>query len=698
MQSPVYLAHLFPRRPLAGPSSTIPFPFMSRFYRVLAGLLLATPSLWAQTLASRPASSEPDIVQDATASCVKAHLRTAQRSPTTTVRHRQKMERYDVKYYKLDIALENNSRNVGGNVRMLAQNLTQPLDSVAFELYSTFTIDSIVVNGRRSPGLRRAGSDVTAALPQSVPANTLFSTLIYYRGTAPSGNSAAIGNALSTRFVNGYGVNVTWSLSEPFSAHEWWPCKQVLTDKADSLDVWITTSSVNKVGSNGVLERVTPQLGNKSRYEWKHRAKPINYYLVSVAVAPYVEYVNYANPAGGPRIPIVNYVYNQAALDFYRTEIDRTPGFLENFSSLVGLYPFATEKYGHSMAPMGGGMEHQTMTTQDGFSFTLTAHELFHQWFGDNVTCASWEDIWLNEGFASYGEYLSLTRFPLPNFTARQWMNRAHTNALQFPGGSVRVPDTTNVGRIFSSRLSYQKGAAVVHMLRYLLNDDTKFFRALRTYQTTYSGRTARTIDLQRIFEVEAGQPLQYFFDQWYSGQGYPTFNVRWNQVDQNFYLRTTEAVSMPTVTPFFDTEVDYTLSFTDGTTQTVRLRQSQLVSSFTVPVSKTVASVDVDVDQWILNGAGTSVRDNALVLSTAAARTTQLTVYPNPCRETLQLPNLTTRALAEVTDATGRVLLRQAVDPLHTQLDTRALAAGLYHLRLTANNGEVSLARFVRE
>ncbi|MBO0359024.1 T9SS type A sorting domain-containing protein [Hymenobacter sp. BT186] len=680
---------------------------MPRFYLLILSMLLAGPSLRAQQPQPRP--GVPNIGADAAFSCALAHERAALRQPTTTVRHRQKMDRYDVKYYKLDLALENNSRNVSGNVRMLARTV-QPLDSVAFELYPTYTIDSVVVNGRRSPGVRRAGPDVTAALPLGVAANTLFSTLIYYRGTAPSGQSAAIGNALSTNTAPTYGVNVTWSLSEPFSAHEWWPCKQVLTDKADSVDVWVTTSSSNKVGSNGVLQRVTALPGSKSRYEWKHRAKPIAYYLVSVAVAPYIEYVNYANPTGGPQIPIVNYVYNQAALNTFRTEIDRTPGFIENFSSLIGLYPFASEKYGHSMAPIGGGMEHQTMTTQDGFTFTLTAHELFHQWFGDNVTCNSWEDIWLNESFASYGEYLSLNAFAAtaPR-TAQDWMEEAQYYAryryagggqwTPMLGGSVRVPDTTNVGRIFDYYLTYKKGATVVHMLRYLLNDDVKFFRALRTYQATYSGRTARTIDLQRVFETEAGRPLQYFFDQWFAGQGYPTFNVRWNQVGQNFYLRNTETVSMGTATPFFDTELDYRLVFTDNTTQTLRLRQNQLVSSYSIPVTKTVLRLEVDPNQWILKGDGTTVRDNSLVLSSrAAAALTRLTVYPNPCRETLLIADLTTRAVAEVTDATGRVLLRQNVSPLTAQLDTRRLAAGLYHLRLTASDGAVSLARFVRE
>ncbi len=685
---------------------------MQRLYLVLS-MLLAAASLSAQNATSQLVAAS--FTSNASLSCAHSHQQAALRRPATTVRHRQQMDRYDVQYYKLDLNLENNSRDVSGSVRMLARTLAQPLDSVAFELYPTFTIDSVVVDGQRAPGLRRAGSDVTAALPRMVAANTRFSTLIYYRGTAPNGNTAAIGNALNTASTIRYNnitvnYNVTWSLSEPFSAHEWWPCKQVLTDKADSLDVWVTTSRRNKVGSNGVLARVTNLPGDKSRYEWKHRAKPIAYYLVSVAVAPYIEYVTYANPVGGPRIPVVNYIYNQAVLDYYQPEIDRTPGFIENFSSLVGLYPFASEKYGHSMAPMGGGMEHQTMTTQAGFNFTLTAHELMHQWFGNNVTCGSWEDIWLNESFASYGEYLALDRFPGANIPpARQWLAEAQYYArnryvgngqwVPRPGGSVRVPDTTNVGRIFDYYLSYKKGATVVHMLRYLLNDDVKFFRALRTYQTTYSGRTARTRDLQRILEAEAGRPLQYFFDQWFAGEGYPTFEVRWNQVGSDFYLRTTETVSMPTVTPFFDTELDYRLTFTDSSTQTLRLRQSQLTSAFTVPVSKTVARIEVDPSLWVLKGVGTTGRDNTLILTTnATARATRFTVYPNPCRETLVLANLTTRATAEVTDATGRVLLRAPVDPLTAQFNTHSLAAGLYHLRLTAPNGTVSLARFVRE
>ncbi|MGY3087313.1 hypothetical protein ACVWYF_000339 [Hymenobacter sp. UYAg731] len=684
-------------------------------YALITSALLSAPApLLAQSTSSAP--QQIAAGPDAGLVCAAGRIANAQRTATSSVAHRAKMNRYDVKYYKLDLNLENTSLNIAGSVLMRVRVGNQALDSLAFELYqapagsptgtATLLIDSVVVNGKRSPGTRRVGQDVTARLAQVAPANALADARIYYHGTAPSGNSAAIGNGLSNHTLGQIGstyipYDITYSLSEPFSAHEWFPCKQVLTDKADSSDVWVTTTLPNKVGSNGVLTRTVTLPNNKVRYEWKSR-HPIDYYLISVSVAPYVEYVNYAHPTGGPTVPIVNYLYNQAALTYYQAEIDRTPGFIENYSSLVGLYPFANEKYGHSMAPLGlgGGMEHQTMTTQDGFFFNLTAHELFHQWFGDNVTCASWEDIWLNEGFASYGEYLSYQAFSTPA-TARTWMDNAHGTAQQ-NSGSVYVADTTNVNRIFSTALTYKKGAAVIHMLRYLLNDDVKFFRALRTYQTTYRASTARTADLQRIFEAEAGRSLTYFFQQWFRGNGYPTFIGRWNQVGSTVVLRVTETASAPTLTPFFDTEVDYRLNFTNGTSQTVRLHQTQAVQLFQFAATGTVSNITVDPDQWILDLPTTApIRDNALALATrATAGVVPLTLFPVPCHDQLQLAAVpATTARVEVVDATGRVVLRQALRTAQPQLDTHTLTPGLYYLRLLGPAGDMlGRGQFVRE
>ena len=674
-----------------------------RFQAFLLSLLLGLATA-ASAQPAAPVLEATELVAAGRA-CAQAHLRqgtATQALPVASVRHRQKMARYDVQWYKLDLALENNARDVAGSVLLRVRVGTQALDSLAFELYqapvgslagaATLLIDSVVAGGRRSPGVRRQGQEATAALAQPAAAGSVLDARIYYHGTAPNGNTAAIGNALNTKSsynLNGvaHPYNVTWSLSEPFSAHEWFPCKQVLTDKADSAAVSVTTTLPNKVGSNGVLRRTVLLPGNKVRYEWSTR-HPIDYYLISVAVAPYVEYRGTANPVGGPAVPILNYVYDQSALAYYKAQFDLIPGFIENYSSLFGRYYFADEKYGLALAPIGGGMEHQTLTTQDGLTFTLTAHELFHQWFGDNVTCASWEDIWLNEAFASYGEYLSLQAFSTAQ-NARDWMDGAQSYAHDAINGSVRVPDTTSVGRIFNYNLTYKKGAAVVHLLRYLCHDDARFYRVLRTYQSQYSGGTARTTQLQALFETELGQPLGYFFQQWYRGEGFPTFNVRWNQdAGGNLYLQVAETASVPAVTSFFQTEVDYTLHFQNGSSQVVRLSQTQATQGFLLPVGSAVRSVEVDAAGWLPDLPGTVQQDAALAVPAAPAGQ-PLLPFPNPCRELLTLASYAPlEATAEVLDATGRRVLRQPVP--QAQLDTRALAPGLYYVRLLGAGGEL--------
>ena len=634
----------------------------------------------------------------------------AQAGPGVSAHHRQLMDRYDVKFYRLDLTLTNTSRAIAGSALMRVQVGAQPLDSLAFELYqapsdslptaATLVIDSVVAGGRRAPGVVRRGQAATAALAAPAPAGTLLDARIYYHGTAPHGNTNAVGNAFDTadhyrRNGVDYPYHVTWSLSEPFSAHEWFPCKQVLTDKADSSAVFITTDLPNKVGSNGVLARTVLLPNNRVRYEW-HERHPIAYYLISVAVAPYVEHVTYAQPAGGPRLPIISYVYDPATLAFYQADIDRTAGFIENYSRLFGTYFFADEKYGHAMAPIGGGMEHQTMTTLGYFEFTLVAHELFHQWFGDNVTCASWEDVWLNEGFASYGEYLSLQAFSTPA-AARAWMDDAQARAQSNLTGTVRVPDTTSVSRIFNSNLSYKKAAAVIHLLRYLCHDDARFYRVLRQYQSQFSGRTARTADLQRLFEAELGQPLDYFFQQWYRGEGFPAFNVRWNQGGSTLFVQVAETASVPASTPFFQTEVDYQLTFQDGTTRLVRLSQTQASQSFSVAVSGAVVAITVDPDGWLPDLPG-SVQP-APALATRAATGPAPALYPNPCYDELIISNLADNATAEVYDATGRLVLRQALPPARPAVRTQALAPGLYLLRLHGPAGEVlSQGRFEKQ
>jgi aminopeptidase N len=438
-----------------------------------------------------------------------------------------------------------------------------------------------------------------------------------YSGTPPTAGDNPFGDAgMSNASSPSWGNQITWTLSQPFSAYEWWPCKQSLRDKLDSVEVHLTVPANCKAGSNGVLQNVVENLPSSLiRFEWKHR-HPIDYYLVSAAVGKYVDYQIYAHPPGQDSILIQNYVYdNPQTLINFQDEINETAAFIELFSSLFGPYPFRNEKYGHCMAPFSGGMEHQTMTTQGTFNATLTAHELAHQWFGDHVTCGSWADIWVNEGFATYSEFLMLQNL-YPAQAAAE-MNSNHTASMQQTGGAIWVSDSLNSTRIFSSRLSYSKGAAFIHTLRYLINNDSLFFAGLRLYLNRFAGRTALGLDLKAALEEVSGVNLDDAFEQWYFGEGYPSYSLRWNTGNGDLFLRLSQNASSPAITPLFTTPVEIRFTRTGLSDTIIRIpvnsaNELQLISG----MGNVSGSPTVDPGNFLINKTTLVQKDPTLVIT----------------------------------------------------------------------------------
>jgi aminopeptidase N len=561
-------------------------------------------------------------------------------SSISSPQHRHRMRQYDVTFYWLDLHIERTSTYVEGNVLIKAKSLVSQLDTFAFELDQAMQVDSIFVDGQLVPLTRLSlanRNERNLLLPNPISQGHYFTVKIFYHGTPPVGGSA-IGSGMNNGTSPTWGNRVTWSLTQPYTANHWFPCKQELEDKADSVYFYITTSVENKAGSNGILVGIdTLNGGTQVRYRWITRY-PIAYYLIAVAVARYVDY-SFTTNINGKNVLVQNYVYdNPGTLVYYKSQIDTTGPLLQYFSALFGEYPFSDEKYGHCMAPFSGGMEHQTMTFQGFFFFTLTAHELLHQWFGDYVTCGTWRDIWLNEGFASYGEYLVLNHFDSYS-AAQQWMGDAHSNVMSQPGGSVYVDDTTNVNRIFSGRLTYDKGAAVIHTLRHIIQNDSLFFAGLRTYLQTYAFDVATTPQFQQVMEQVTGMNLQSFFDEWIYGEGYPTYSVRWNQIGSDLILEITQTTSMPSVTPLFTTPMEYKILRTQGDT-IVRLTQTQNTQTFVIPISGTVTGIVVDPDNDVINRIGSVIKDTTLtsVIPSTVAAPVNWQIYPNPFSHTLCL------------------------------------------------------------
>ena len=605
------------------------------------------------------------------------------------------MDKYDVHFYFLDLNIERNSTVISGAVTMESKVTALILDTFCFELNSSLTIDSIIFNGNTQVNYQRVGGIVYTLLPTSLSQNTNMSFKIYYNGNASVVGGSAIGDGFSTGTSQSWGNQVTWSLSEPYSAYEWFPCKQFLQDKADSAYIYVTTSNQNKVGSNGILQGVDSLPNSKVRYRW-HTHYPIDYYLISVAVSRYVEYTTYAHPAALPNdsIMIQNYVYNNAnTLPTFQNHLDTITLLVEHFSDLFGLYPFHEEKYGNAMAPFGGAMEHQTMTSVGNLgSISLNAHELVHHWFGDLVTCKTWKDIFVNEGLTSYGEYLAYEEFRGWN-AAQSRMLGVHTNVMQDPNAMVYFTDTTDVGRIFSSRLTYDKGGAVTHTLRFVLGDSL-FFAGLKNYLNQFSFSTASINDLKASLEAFAGVNLSDYFNQWLFGEGHPTFSGEYFSNGTNLFLKVTHTTSSA-FTPLFKTPLEIKCTSPSGDT-TIKVEINQNTNTFVIPTTKDITNITFDPNNWLINQNGTVVKNPSLIyLNIAQSELEYATmVYPNPASDEVVIScDMDKNANYQLRNMQGQVLLQGTIG----KVDVSHLSSGVYLFDIMTQNGKVS-RKFVKQ
>ncbi len=594
------------------------------------------------------------------------------------------MEKYDAGFHQLNLNIERTSNYIWGSVQTLARCRVNGLDTFAFQLHDTLVIDSIKGVANTRLNFVHKNHVCYVMLKNPVPKDSVINISIYYHGFPPSVNSSAIGNGFNNGFSQTYGNQITWSLSEPYSAYEWWPCKQSLQDKIDSAWIYITTDVSNRAASNGVLKATTLLAGNKQTWHWQTRY-PIDYYLVAATVGEYSEYLNYAKPRQlADSVLIQHYIYsNPQAYTNSKKTMDQTATQLELFSDLFGLYPFYTEKYGHVMAPFGGGMEHQTMTSLGNFNFSLVAHELAHQWFGDHVTCGSWKDIWLNEGFATYLEYLA--EFYLIPDSARGTIRNIHAGS-KAESGSVYVTDTANVQRVFSNTLTYNKGASAIRVLHYLVGD-SMFFKICRTYQERFAFKTATTDDFYHLVNEVTGGELWFFFNQWIYGNGYPSYSIQWNYDHKKLYVRTTQQNIHDWRNQFNTIKLPYLFTTTKGDT-TLYLPQDNLTEYYEIKMPDSVIALKaVDPNDWILCDKAISREGVLTGPAQLPAGERPFEIYPNPAGNSLFVVNPTQAEISiSIMDMMGRECMNMKPSMVH-EIDISMLNPGMYEVIIISNH-----------
>jgi aminopeptidase N len=582
---------------------------------------------------------------------------------------------YDLIYQRMEWEVDPAVRAISGKITSYVKSLDDGLNEIVFDLEETLNVDSAWMLNQPLT-FSRENNKLILQLPVSFSQGKTDSLFVLYHGEPVNSGfgSFSVGKHQETP--------VLWTLSEPYGAMEWWPCKQSLADKIDSVDILVTTPELYRTASNGVLvsEKV---VDGKRTMHWKHRY-PIATYLVAIAVTNYVEYSDFLELHDGRKIEIQNFVYPEQ-LEYARENTPVTVEVMALFNDLIGEYPFAEEKYGHAQFGWGGGMEHQTMSFMANFGFGLIAHELAHQWFGNYITLASWQHIWLNEGFATY-----LTGLAYENYKSglywHDWRRLTVERIISQPDGSVFVPDTTDVSRIFSGRLSYSKGAYLLHMLRWILGDET-FFKALQNYYNdpAVANGFARHEKVVAHFEAAGDTILTEFFNDWYYGEGFPVYSVIYAQNEDLSLRITLSQTTSHSSVGFFEMPVPVR-AYNENKTDSVdfRLVHTTNFQEFMVDPGFKVSEIKFDPDYQIVSKVAEIVKSPAIETANG------ISVFPNPFSASVTISSPASEPIENVRliSSEGRVLSEFSVQ--NNPLQFSGLPEGLYYLEITTSKKTV--------
>jgi aminopeptidase N len=582
---------------------------------------------------------------------------------------------WDLNYNLLNLIIDPNIFYISGSVYFEFTSLVDSLEEITIDLSANMTIHSIKT-GDQELTFSRQDDKVIIALNQKLQTNERSTFTANYEGT-PTTN----GFDSFAQDYHGDSIPAIYTLSEPYGAKEWWPCKQSLIDKIDSIDIIVQSPSIYQTASNGLL--ISDQVENEIRTcHWKHR-HPIATYLIFVSTTQYEIYSEQATLSDGKKVDILNYVY-PSSIEYAQYNTPTTANLIEFYSSLFIDYPFQNEKYGHAQFGWGGGMEHQTMSSMGSFSRSLIAHELAHQWFGDYITCGNWHEIWLNEGFATY-----LTGLYYRNMVSEErwklWKENSIEQVTAIPGGAVYVEDTTDIYSIFSSRLTYKKAAFVLHMLRTQLGDEN-FFKGIKSYlnDERVTNGFATTDLFRENMETVADTSLVEFFNDWIYGEGYPIYSISCFNSNQTVSFNVTQEQSVEE-SPFFEMNIPVSL-YQNGEKELRWLCNTQENEVFEFNLDYSPDSVIIDEDLWLM------AKYNYIYTSTPSYQSEKIQIRYTPKAQSIwiDVPNETEGTIFV------RNLKGQLIEKQHWTIDQRSFSTiayipGVYILQFTSTQNTLS-------
>ena len=615
-----------------------------------------------------------------------SHEKSASRWQAQNSTLNQNQEKIDIKFYELNLDIDFNSSRLRGSVTVNGVIGNIYPDFIELDLYDNMTVDSILQNNipilylHENDMLKIPLSDIT------LDDENLFSLTIFYQGTPDHCGAGGF------KFDEHQNIGHVWTLSEAYCARSWWPCKDDPSDKADSVNIIVSVpiEPAYIVASNGLLSSTTIN-NNKKTYFWKERY-PITTYLVSLAIYPYTKWVDqYVSPISSDTMLIEHYVFPDRYEASY-PNYSLTKDMLSFFSELFGEYPFISEKYGHADFTWGGGMEHQTLSSMGSFSQNLMVHELGHSWWGNLITCKTFNDIWLNEGFARYCQALWAE-----HMYGREAYFDFMNNHAYYGAGTIYVENPSSNSQIFSAGLSYNKASWVLHMLRHKVGE-TMFFDILKSYASndSLSYNAASTSDFQKVCEDISGLDFEQFFQQWIYGEKYPKYELSWWHEGNGIYNVKIDQVQSYN---FFSMPIDLKFSGSAGpmlvdTTIVIENNNFSQLYEFS-GFNFLVENVMLDPENWILKEATYSVNEIDNILPD---RVEVEKAFPNPFNSKVKLsfyinPQFgDTHVNVNIFDLRGKIVEslidNEFIPGYHTTFwNANGKSSGVYFIQLATDN-----------
>lgn len=591
---------------------------------------------------------------------------------------------YDLRYVRLELDMDPAKQYVSGTVTSHFK-LLSGTDNLYFDLANNLTVSSVKYHGQSLAFQQLSTDELKVTFPSSLAAQTTDSLSVTYSGV-PDASADAFSASKTPA-----GDPILATLSEPFGAKEWWPTKQSLNDKIEKMDIKITTPAQYTVASNGKLISETILSNGKKQTYWQTNY-PIAAYLFALGISNYTK-VNSIITTSQSSFPFVNYIYPATAASINtQNNLTWTTNCMDNFEQHFGPYPFRNEKYGHMQFNWGGGMEHQTMSSMISFGQNLICHELAHQWFGDNLTCATWNDIWLNEGFATFGEHLTYEKLLMSASGFQSYLSSEISYITSSSGGSVYIPDnelTSN--RIFSSRLSYSKGGFVLRMIKWILGED-QFYAMLKAYQSNpaFVNNYVTTNDFRDFIKSFTGKDFTEFFNDWIYGEGYPIYQIRWGQNSETKQLtfRVGQTTSSTSVS-FFEMPLPVKVTGSGGQTAYLVLDHSSNNQIFSKDVGFDVTAVTFNYENQIVTKGSTVTKDNSLAVDDVHQKNKN--VYPNPAKTFIKISGLEKSTDYQIYSVDGK-LVKKGTANADSEINISTLVKGNYILKF--NNQSVKVIK----